>query len=359
MAGNELKPNGGIAPNLLFMRSFLQRLQINPAFLGLVFIFAYLDSIKSRVLPGQRIDWYILTPESALVSLIQAVGIFFILQFSFSWLQVSPRLTIPWKKCLLSFVKGLLIFLLLSNILNILLALVFDTWDRNFQRDIQLSTHISKILDFIIYGGFYVALLLFKQFKAHQQQLNAYEVALAESKISQLKHQLNPHFLFNNLNILDQLIEENKATASAFLQNFSELYRYSLENSDAKLVGWEQELAFAKNYFLLMKEKYGEAYELEVSLNEPKGKIPPLTLQLLIENAIFHNYGTVANPVKIHIELGEKLLVKNTSIPFKKPRHQGGKGLANLREQYLILGEESIQVSETGGQFIVKIPLIR
>lgn len=341
------------------MKILLQRLQINPAFLGLIFCFAYLDSIRSRVSPGQRIDWYIFTPESAIISLLQALVIFFILQISFNWLQVSPQLSIPWKKTILSFGKGLIFFLIVVNVFNIILALAFGTWERNYQTEIQISTNISRVLDFIIFGGFYVALLLFRQFKSHQNQLNAYEVALAESKIAHLKQQLNPHFLFNNLNILDELIEENPKSASAFLQNFSELYRYALENSESQLVTWKEELEFAENYFQLIREKYGEAYELEITLKNPLGKLPPLSLQLLIENAVFHNFGTAENPVKIQIILGQKLTVINTRIPFKKPRHQGGKGLLNLREQYRILSKETIHVSEENGQFSVSIPLIR
>ncbi|SFU20870.1 hypothetical protein SAMN04489724_0375 [Algoriphagus locisalis] len=340
------------------MKIILQRLQINPKFLGLIFFFAYLDSIRSRVSPGQLVDWYILTPESAVFSLIQALVIFFILQFSFSWLQLSPQVSIPWKKSMFSFGKGLIIFLLVSNAFTMALALAFGTWERNYQTYIQLSGNISRILDFVIYGGFYLALLLFQQFKSHQRQLKDYEVALAQSKITHLKQQLNPHFLFNNLNILDQLIEENPKSASAFLHNFSELYRYSLKNSDCQLVTWQEELEFAESYFQLIAEKFGKAYEMKITLDNPQGKLPPLTLQLLIENAVFHNYGTVENPVKINLTLGERLTVSNTRIPFKNPRHKGGKGLANLREQYRILSSKPIFVSEENGLFSVSIPFI-
>tara|TARA_R110002020_G_scaffold267391_1_gene482524 strand:+ start:1863 stop:2888 length:1026 start_codon:yes stop_codon:yes gene_type:complete len=340
------------------MTTLFQRLQITPSFLALIFLFAYLDSIRSRVAPGQRIDWYTLTPESAVLSLLQAIVIFLILQHSFSWLQVSSQVSIPWKKSILSFVKGLIFFLVLSNVFTLILALGFGTWERNYQTDIQISANISRILDFVIYGGFYVALLLFRQFKLHQTQLNDYEIALAESKITHLKQQLNPHFLFNNLNILDQLIEENPKSASAFLQNFSELYRYTLQNSDSRLVSWQDELEFAENYFHLIGEKFGESYQMKITIEKPEGKLPPLTMQLLIENAVFHNYGTVENPVQIHIILGNQLTVTNSLIPFKNPRHKGGKGLTNLREQYRILTKEKIQVKNDNGLFSVSIPLI-
>lgn len=341
------------------MKTLFQKLRISPEFISLIFLFAYLDSIKSRVSPGQRFDWYIFTPESAIISLFQALIIFFILQYSFSWLQSSSSFDIPWKRSAVSFGKGLLLYLVLSNLFSILISLAFDTWERNYQTEIQVSNNIKKVLDFIIYGGFYVAYLLFHQFKSHQKQLKDYEVALADSKITHLKQQLNPHFLFNNLNILDQLIEENPKSASVFLQNFSELYRYALLNYNSKLVSWEEELEFAENYFHLIREKYGDAYELKINLENPKGKLPPLTLQVLIENAIFHNYGTAENPVKIHVTFGKYLTVRNTFFPFKKPKHQGGRGLLNLKEQYRILSKETIQISQDKDLFSVLIPLIQ
>ncbi len=340
------------------MKTLFQRLKINPAFLGLIFLFSYLDSIRSRVAPGQRIDWYILTPESAIVSLLQAIFIFIILRISFNWLKSSDKLPIPWLKTLVCFGKGLLLFLILSNLVSMLLALSFGTWERNFLTEIQIPINISRILDFIIYGGFYVSLLLFQQFKSQQQQLAAYDLALVTSKMTHLKQQLNPHFLFNNLNILDQLIEEDSKVASRFLQNFSELYRYSLKNSESQLVGWQEELDFAKSYFELIKEKYGNAFQLDIFLDNPKGKIPPLSLQLLLENVVFHNFGTEENPVTIQVQLGDKLTVSNTHIPFQIPKHSSGKGLANLREQYRILCDEKINVTTENGKFSISIPLI-
>ncbi len=345
-------------PPIHFMKTILHRLQINPTFVGLIFLFAYLDSIKRRISPGQRIDGYVFTPEAALFSLFQALLIFLILQYSFRWLKLRSAGTVPWKKSILSFGKGLLLFLVITHLFGMLISLIFGTWERNYQLEIQLATTTSRVLDFIIYGGFYVALLLFNQFKENQLKLRNYELALVESKISNLKQQLNPHFLFNNLNILDQLIEENPKAASNFLQNFSELYRYTLKTSESSLVSWKEELEFAQNYFQLIREKFGNAYKLEVMLDHPRGKLPPLTLQVLIENAIFHNYGTLENPVKIQIQVGKTLQVSNSLIPFKRARHHGGRGLANLKEQFKLLSKESIKISNKEGLFTVQIPLI-
>lgn len=340
------------------MKQLLSRLQVSPGFLGLVFLFAYLDSIRNRVAPGQLIDWYILTPESALVTIPQVLLIILFLRLSFQKFHPQSWIPLQWKNAILSFLVGLIAYLIIGNIISMLIALGFDTWERNFTPEIILSTHISRVLDFVIYGGFYLAFLLFQKSKAHQEALSAYDLALAESKIQSLKQQLNPHFLFNNLNILDQLIEENPKSASAFLHNFAELYRYALAKSEMKLVSWEEEVSFAKNYFKLIEEKFGNAYRLEIVLESPTGKLPPLTLQLLIENAVFHNFGTTKNPVNIQILIRENLTVSNNRIPFLKPRHTGGRGLSNLGKQVELLSGQSLKINESENQFTVTFPLI-
>lgn len=340
------------------MKKLFSALQISPLFLGILFLFAYLESIRSRVLPGQTINWYILTPEAAVGTLIKAIFILFILRYSFRW-WYGP-LDFPIKKApaagAISF--GFLTYLVFSNLMAVGIALIFDTWERNFTREILLSVNIAHVLDFIVYGGFYLTFLLVQEYKNHQQKLASYELALSDSRFAQLKQQLNPHFLFNNLNILDQLIEENPQSASLFLQNFAELYRYPLEKSMSKLVSLAEEVDFAKAYFSLMKEKYGDAYRLEVLSDPIPGKIPPLTLQLLIENAILHNFGTQENPITLQIKVDHKIEVSNNYIPFPKPKHQGGRGLQNLKEQYQLLTEEPIQIIKSEERFAVLLPII-
>jgi sensor histidine kinase YesM len=340
------------------MKKLFSSLQISPIFLGILFLFAYLESIRSRVLPGQTINWYILTPEAAVGTLIKAIFILFILRYSFRW-WYGP-LDFPIKKApaagAISF--GFLTYLVFSNLMAVGIALIFDTWDRNFTQEILLSVNIAHVLDFIVYGGFYLTFLLVQEYKNHQQKLSTYELALADSRFARLKQQLNPHFLFNNLNVLDHLIEENPKSASRFLQNFAELYRYPLEKSTTKLVSISEEIDFAQAYFALMSEKYGKAYQVIIKSEHPQAKIPPLTLQLLIENAVLHNFGTENNPVILEITVSEKIEVSNNRVPFSNPKHQGGRGLQNLKEQYQLLTAESIQIAKTDSRFTVILPLI-
>lgn len=340
------------------MKKLLGSLQISPIYLGVIFTFAYLESIRARVTPGQTINWYILTPEAAAGTLVKAILIAFILRFAFKRYYGALQFPIRKSAALSAFGLGLTAYLLVSNGMAMVISILFGTWARNFTEQILLSVNFSYLLDFIVYGGFYLTYLLFQEYKNHQQKLAAYELALSDSRFSQLKQQLNPHFLFNNLNILDQLIEEDPKSASLFLQNFAELYRYPLEKSNSKLVSLSEEIEFAKAYFSLMSEKYGQSYLMEIDSEIPSGKVPPLTLQLLIENAVLHNFGTPEQPVILSVKMTDKIEVSNNRIPFIKPKHQGGKGLQNLCGQYELLSDQPIEIIQTEEKFTVKLPLI-
>lgn len=340
------------------MKHLLSTLKISPIYLGAIFTFAYLESIRSRVTPGQTINWYILTPEAAAATLLKAILIAFILRYTFKKYYGALEFPIRKSAAFSAFGLGLTAYLLISNGIAMVISLLFGTWERNFTDEILLSVNVSYLLDYIVYGGFYLTYLLFQEYKNHQQKLAAYELALLDSRFTQLKQQLNPHFLFNNLNILDQLIEENPKSASKFLQNFAELYRYPLEKSNSKLVSLSEEVEFAKAYFSLMSEKYGESYLMEIDSEIPSGKVPPLTLQLLIENAVLHNFGSREQPVILSIKMTDKIEVSNNRIPFAKPKHQGGKGLQNLIEQYKLLSDQPIEIIQTEDRFTVNLPLI-
>ncbi|MDF2157225.1 sensor histidine kinase [Algoriphagus sp. CAU 1675] len=340
------------------MNKFLARLQVTPGFLLFTVLFAYLDSIRSRIAPGQVVNALTFTPESALAAIPTVLLTIVLIRYVFIWVHGEHYPMIK-SKAILSFFMAMLAFFLLSNLLSFGLSTVFGTVDRNFVREILIRVNFSRILDFVVYGGFYFAFLLFQKFKEHQNVLASYELALAESKIKQLKQQLNPHFLFNNLNVLDQLIEENPKSASVFLNDFSELYRYALEKSELKLVPLKEEVAFAENYFRLILHKFGKGYELQIlDHSKEESLIPPMTLQVLLENVVFHNHGTDQEPVKIQIEIGDSICITNSLKPYKFQKHSGGIGLKNLQKQYALLADTPIKIEKREDLFVVDLPLL-
>ena len=185
-----------------------------------------------------------------------------------------------------------------------------------------------------------------------------YNDALAKSKINQLKNQLNPHFLFNNLNILDQFIEEDKEKASDFLNEFAEIYRYVLKVSEKELVDLDEEAAFARQYFNLFQYRYGKAYRLNFDVKNSNGFIVPLTLQLLIENAIQHNLGTEDDPVEITIRIDESILAFNNIRLKRNAKPVSGRALKNLEEQYRILMQQPVEITRSADRFSIRIPII-
>ncbi|MDG1276559.1 MAG: histidine kinase [Algoriphagus sp.] len=340
------------------MKKLLERLQLSSEFLLFIIFFTFLDSIKSRIGPGQVINLYTFTPESVITAIPNFLIIVLLLRYSYLKIH-GNQFPLQRKKALLSFLLGLIGWILISNAFSLFIALAFGNFERNFMGEVVFLSNFTRVLDFMIYGGFYFAFLLFRKFQEHQKKLADYDQAMSELTIYQLKQQLNPHFLFNNLNVLDQLIEENPAVASEFLHEFSEIYRYALEKSDSHLVPLKEELAFSLNYFRLLSRKFGAGYKLEVPNEIPDFWIPPLTLQVLIENAVFHNQGSESQPISISIQVNEKIAVWNQLKPYKHKKHSGGRGLKNLIKQYRLLSKETLEIVKTNDSFTVELPLIK
>lgn len=340
------------------MMKFLKTLQLHKFFLGFVFLFAYVQSIQGRILVRQNVNWYTFTPEGAIGTFIESCIVFLIIINLLKRFQKNKALNIV--SVVKVFTLSLLFYLLAANAFSAMVALVFDTWDRNFNYNTLLNNNIGNLLDVCIYGGFFIAYYFYRKNKKDTKQLLLYNQALADSKIAQLKSQLNPHFLFNNLNALDQLIEEDQAKASDFLNDFAELYRYVLEVSNKKLVAIKEELTFVQAYFRMMQYKLENSYQLQViAPAEINGFIAPLALQLLVENAIEHNHGKVGSPVNIQIELTDQLIVSNNLVPKKSKKIGGGRALKNLSQQYQLLTTQPLEITKSETIFVIKVPIIK
>lgn len=338
------------------MTQFIRKIAAHKVFIAFVFLFAYAQSIQIRIWVRNEINIYTFTPEAALVSVVSCGLLFYIIHYFIKKWTASGTLTgtVLFK----IFGISLLVYVATMKSLGFMLALLFNTVERNFNTETLLISSFSELMNGLIYGSFFIAYYYYIKFKAHQQRLSLYNKALSESKISQLKHQLNPHFLFNNLNVLDQLIDEDKEVASAFLNEFADIYRYVLNSSDTNVISVQEEILFVEKYFKLITHKYGSAYQLEISGDRSEGYIVPLTLQLLIENALQHNLGSLANPVFIKINVSEELTVTNTFRPKRNAKLTSGRALNNLQEQYVLLGSLPFEIEKVDGLFSVKISLI-
>ncbi|WP_177165034.1 histidine kinase [Paenimyroides marinum] len=183
----------------------------------------------------------------------------------------------------------------------------------------------------------------------------------ATASFETLKNQLDPHFLFNSLNVLSSLIEENPVKAQEFTVALSKIYRYVLDQKDKNLISVEEELNFAKLYVSLLKMRFEDAiiinFQTESDMND--FRIVPLSLQLLLENAIKHNIISDQKPLQIDIFKEENYMVIQNSFQKKQTFEKStGIGLQNIIQRYSLVSNLEIDIQQTDKNYIVKLPLI-
>ena len=198
----------------------------------------------------------------------------------------------------------------------------------------------------------------YQQNKIKEQKVIA---GTASAKFDALKNQLDPHFLFNSLNVLTSLIEENPENAQKFTTSLSKVYRYVLEQKNKELVSVDEELEFAKTYMLLLKMRFEDSivFDIPEKANNPESKVVPLSLQLLLENAVKHNTVTSNKPLHIKIyEDGDSLVVENNLQAKQIVKKSSGVGLNNIMQRYDLLTNKKININKEANRFTVAIPML-
>lgn len=209
-------------------------------------------------------------------------------------------------------------------------------------------------------------------FKAWRQSLievEKYKTESANAQLQNLKNQLNPHFLFNNLSVLTSLVYKDQDKAVDFINELSKVYRYVLDNKSAELVSLQEELAFLEHYIYLLKIRFGDNIEFLIKISENTdgtsrqtregGHLPPMCLQMLVENTIQHNETSQANPLKVLIYTENKyLIVENPIQPRSDKTESSQTGLMNIQSRYAFFTEEKIKIMNDGKVFKVILPLI-
>jgi len=198
----------------------------------------------------------------------------------------------------------------------------------------------------------------FQKNKIKEQKVIA---GTASAKFDALKNQLDPHFLFNSLNVLTSLIEENPDNAQKFTTSLSKVYRYVLEQKNKDLITVDEELRFAKTYMSLLKMRFEDSiiFEIPGQAINPDSKVVPLSLQLLLENAVKHNMVTSSKP--LHIKIYEKdgmLIVENNLQPKQIVKKSSGVGLENIKQRYELLSNKTVSINQQATSFAVAIPML-
>jgi hypothetical protein len=220
--------------------------------------------------------------------------------------------------------------------------------------------YLSSIIALVSTGLFY-AFYYWKNTQDRKIKQSKIIAKTASAKFDALKNQLDPHFLFNSLNVLASLIEENPRQAQKFTTSLSKVYRYVLEQKTKELVPVEEELAFARTYMNLIKMRFEDSIIVDIPdhTSNPELKVVPLSLQLLLENAVKHNMVTPSK--KLHIEIyedGNRLVVKNNIQAKQVIKKSSGVGLYNIKQRYLLLTDAEVRIKNDGNTFEIGVPML-
>lgn len=179
-----------------------------------------------------------------------------------------------------------------------------------------------------------------------------------KAQFDSLKSQVNPHFLFNSLNALTNLIYEDQDKAARFVKQLSEVYRYVLDTQGKEVVPLADEIKFLRSYLFLQQIRFGDKLKVEMDLDSVDAQVAPLVLQMLVENAIKHNIISNDQPLTIRIYAQKKSIVVENNIQKKNvlPEDSKGIGLENIKSRYSFLSSEKIEVVNNGRSFKVSLP---
>jgi len=197
-----------------------------------------------------------------------------------------------------------------------------------------------------------------KETKLEAEQLSKEKL---QTQLNGLLQQINPHFLFNSLNALSALITENPNDAQKYLSDLSRVYRYLLRTNENELTTLASELQFIDSYFHLIQTRFGKGVMLTKDIDPQHISLllPPLTLQLLVENAVKHNTIAKNKPLSIEIISSNRFVMVKNNLQKKNLKVESGKvGLSNIAEKYRLINKTEIEISTEGGYFTVKVPLI-
>jgi sensor histidine kinase YesM len=227
------------------------------------------------------------------------------------------------------------------------------------QDDLFFQAVFTLIITYLI-TAIHELVYFYRQWKFHFSKSIRLEKDNIQAKYETLRTQINPHFLFNSLNSLTTLVEDNDK-AVEYIGNLSEFFRYMLSSRDKELVLVREEISLLERYISLQKSRFTNTLEIDVEVPESyyHYAIPPLVVQMLVENSIKHNVISRDRPLQVTIRAVEDTIVVENNLQRKPGVSSTGQGLKNIRERYRLFTTREIAVTETSSIFRVSIPLLK
>ncbi len=267
------------------------------------------------------------------------------------------------KRIVIFFIAIVTTIFIIDNIGGHVLEYLYRLSGRNANYNTQLKVLLPVILLTIMIMAIYEAMYYYARLKTSIRAEEQAKQVIIQAQLDTLRNQAQPHFLFNSLNTLRDIIEEDtKEEAKEFVDKLSDVYRFILESGNANLITLEKELKFTKAYIHIQQERFGD--NLKVNWNIPEAElltmVVPMSLQLLIENAIKHNIISRAKPLVITIETKDGQLVISNKIQSKSTQLPSTKiGLKNIEKRYAIISNSPIAIKNDGKYFTVTLPLLK
>jgi hypothetical protein len=278
------------------------------------------------------------------------------LNLRFNW-ETDPKKRL-WLGALGSFVFSILTIVVLRYLVNYYYTgMKVGEFIASEKPSDYVFTVVITIIAILFFHAFYFYRALQKR-EVKEQKIIA---RTASASFDALKNQLDPHFLFNSLNVLTSLIEEDPHQAQKFTTSLSKVYRYVLEQKNKDLVTVDEELDFARTYVRLLKMRFEESivFDIPDKASHPDLKIVPLSLQLLLENAVKHNVVTASRPLHIKVFEDKGMLTVSNNLQTKEVvKKSSGVGLQNIKQRYSILTDRAMHIAKTETDFSVHLPML-
>jgi two-component system, LytTR family, sensor kinase len=330
-------------------------------FIILLAVYSFLNTLSVEIF-----EYYPIKIPYSIILLIFLIVIFFVWEGNRILEKIFPLKNPSQiiKQYLLTHFVGSLVFTLVITVLVGLGFFYFFTQLKDVPK--LLSIKLLLLFAFRINLFLNVLNIIFvyiSKLEKANLETEKLKKSTAQAHLQAIKNQINPHFLFNNLNVLSALIVKEPATSIEFVRQFAKVYRYVLRSHEKEIIELNKEIDFADSYYFLLKKRFGEGLNININIDKKSRNkyIVPMALQMLIENAIKHNVVSQSHPLTIDIfnNDAQKLCIQNNlQIRQVDVSESTQIGLRNISLRYAYINEEKIIVEKNNSYFSVQIPLI-
>lgn len=281
---------------------------------------------------------------------------------------IADRVKISWleqpiRRFMVSFVLTIVATLIVAALVQILISyLILGLSPMKVFPRISTEYYYNVLMITLVISTFMHGRGFLMEWRKSIEEAESLKRAHLTSQYESLKNQVNPHFLFNSLNVLTALVHKDPNLSEQFIRQLSEVYRYVLEVSSQELVGLNKELKALQSYVFLLKIRFGENLKITINIPDPDDQmIPPLSLQMLVENAVKHNIISKAQPLEISIyqDAQKGIIVENNLQKKDQQPYHLGIGLENIKKRYQRFLSDEILIEEEPAYFRVVLPVIR